>query len=266
MLKGKDAFEILQIEKTNDIKKIKKAYASLVKQYHPEEDKEKWLILHTAYQQALEYAKCNDKFTQIQVPRKNTNLIVPKDGNGERIAEQEFRDKELEELMEQIANPKECGSKKVSSQNEDAFLHAFMWLNKMEKEQGGLCAKWMEFFQSETYMRVCLNEQFLFGLGRMIGSIEIDGSTERFLRQEVRKIRARLYDDIDTNQTEHRSKAIKYLENEIDIASKRYKKEAQDRNNTTLALIFLTFNLCPIGILILMWICSKLLPWLERLI
>lgn len=51
------AFDILGIEVTRDVREIKKAYAALVKQYHPEEYPAEWARIHEAYQRAVEYAK-----------------------------------------------------------------------------------------------------------------------------------------------------------------------------------------------------------------
>lgn len=48
-----NAWEILRIEPTSDKKEIKKAYARLLKQYHPEENPEKFKKIQAAYQQCL---------------------------------------------------------------------------------------------------------------------------------------------------------------------------------------------------------------------
>ena len=48
-----NAWEILGIEPTKDKKEIKKAYARLLKQYHPEENPEKFKQIQAAYQQCL---------------------------------------------------------------------------------------------------------------------------------------------------------------------------------------------------------------------
>lgn len=53
----KKIFEILEIEPTNEEKEIKKAYAKLVKKYHPEEYPEKWKEIHEAYKMALDLAQ-----------------------------------------------------------------------------------------------------------------------------------------------------------------------------------------------------------------
>lgn len=48
-----NAWEILGIEPTSDKKEIKKAYARLLKQYHPEENPEEFKQIQVAYQQCL---------------------------------------------------------------------------------------------------------------------------------------------------------------------------------------------------------------------
>lgn len=50
-------FDILQISPTKDKKEIKKAFALQSKKFHPEEDKEAFLMLQNAYQEALQYAQ-----------------------------------------------------------------------------------------------------------------------------------------------------------------------------------------------------------------
>lgn len=48
---------MLEIAPTDDKKVIKKAYAALAKQYHPEEHPEKWKQIRDAYEAALSYAE-----------------------------------------------------------------------------------------------------------------------------------------------------------------------------------------------------------------
>ena len=48
-----NAWEILGIEPTSDKKEIKRAYAKLLKQYHPEENPEEFKQIQDAYQQCL---------------------------------------------------------------------------------------------------------------------------------------------------------------------------------------------------------------------
>lgn len=58
------AFDILGIEATKDTRAIKKAYALMAKQYHPEEHPAEWEKLYGAYQTALEYAQTAEELPE----------------------------------------------------------------------------------------------------------------------------------------------------------------------------------------------------------
>lgn len=82
----KSIWEELGIEPTADQRKIKKAYAKLVKDCHQEDEPQRWQKLHTSYEAAISYAKHvtnteqakEDNWEQIQV-------IQEKNSQGEKI-------------------------------------------------------------------------------------------------------------------------------------------------------------------------------------
>ena len=51
----REAFKILEIEPTDDNKKIKVAYSKILKKYHPEDFPEMFMRINEAYEKALEY-------------------------------------------------------------------------------------------------------------------------------------------------------------------------------------------------------------------
>ena len=51
------AFKILEIEPTDDKKKIKVAYSKILKKYHPEDFPEMFMRINEAYEIALEYSE-----------------------------------------------------------------------------------------------------------------------------------------------------------------------------------------------------------------
>ncbi len=55
-----NCYEVLNIEPTNDIKTIKKAYAKRSREFHPEERPEEFQVLHDAYEEAILRAKWSD--------------------------------------------------------------------------------------------------------------------------------------------------------------------------------------------------------------
>ena len=64
-----EAFKILEIEPTDDKKKIKIAYSKMLKKYHPEEFPEMFMKINEAYRVALEFEKFN--FDEINFNKGN---------------------------------------------------------------------------------------------------------------------------------------------------------------------------------------------------
>ena len=64
-----EAFKILEIEPTNDKKKIKIAYSKILKKYHPEEFTEMFMKINEAYRVALEFEKFD--FNEINFNKGN---------------------------------------------------------------------------------------------------------------------------------------------------------------------------------------------------
>ena len=52
-----EAFKILEINLTDDKKKIKVAYSKMLKKYHPEDFPEMFMRINEAYEIALEYSE-----------------------------------------------------------------------------------------------------------------------------------------------------------------------------------------------------------------
>lgn len=63
------AFKILEIEPTDDKKKIKIAYSKILKEYHPEEFPEMFMKIREAYQTALEFEEYN--FDEVKYNKTN---------------------------------------------------------------------------------------------------------------------------------------------------------------------------------------------------
>lgn len=74
------AFDTLGIEVTKDKKLIKKAYSTLVKEYHPEDHPDEWEKIHNAYQAAMEYA-------QMPEDEEPAEEILTEDEYGEMFAD-----------------------------------------------------------------------------------------------------------------------------------------------------------------------------------
>ena len=71
MLTGSNnPYDILGIDRGADAKTIKRAYAKLVKQYHPEEHPEEWKRIHDAYEQAMKLVSGEKQKVSVPVPQE----------------------------------------------------------------------------------------------------------------------------------------------------------------------------------------------------
>ena len=78
ILEFREAFEILEIEPTDDKKKIKIAYSKMLKKYHPEDFPEIFMRINEAYRIALEFEKSD--FDEVKSENETTEK---KDENAE---------------------------------------------------------------------------------------------------------------------------------------------------------------------------------------
>ena len=92
-------YQVLGISPTKDKKVIRKAYAGLIRKYHPEEHPEKWKEIHDAYKIAMQRAD------QEEVPA----VSISKPKNEEQRPQREEQKPQHEEQtpQQQEQNPQE---------------------------------------------------------------------------------------------------------------------------------------------------------------
>ena len=71
-------YKILEINKTNDLKTIKKAYVSKVKMYPPEAYPKEFEKIREAYEKLSEYAKSDEAKELISEENNDTNKYIKK--------------------------------------------------------------------------------------------------------------------------------------------------------------------------------------------
>lgn len=92
-----NSFEILEISPTDDKREIKKAYARLVKKYHPEEHPQKWKNIHDAYLAALKMSDCS-----AGIPSQEISVSVPDIKKVEERAVEESENEKQSSLQNKI--------------------------------------------------------------------------------------------------------------------------------------------------------------------
>lgn len=111
-------WEILQIESTTDEKAIKKAYAKLSREYHPQEHPEEFKNLKAAYKEAINYAKRHKSLEEKVIEEK---AIEENSGNQE--AESSFNKDDYSQKDEV----------KSDDQEETTFEHHEIKTDDLEK-------------------------------------------------------------------------------------------------------------------------------------
>ena len=118
-LEKMNCWKILGIEQTTDQKIIKEAYASKIKENHPEDSMDDFIVLREAYKQAIQYAKMKIKFKEYQQnQQENSESSVYND------QQEEFNhsDSNLNDKKNTLVNEDE---ENVDSDNNDSIVIDF---------------------------------------------------------------------------------------------------------------------------------------------
>lgn len=208
-----NVFEILEISPTDDKREIKKAYARLVKKYHPEEHPQEWKNIHDAYLAAL---KMSDRSAgipsqAISVPmpdiKKTEERAVEESENEKQDSLQDNIDKHLQRIHELEQEKREDPEDKMenifnridefaeaarenSKKGLQELLQAAMKETELISKKKHLSTKkWKEFFQKEEYQSVIRQGEFLYDLADKLYRHTMDWELYSFLKNQLYEIR-----------------------------------------------------------------------------
>lgn len=195
------AFEVLGIAPTTDKRTIKKAYAALVKRYHPEEYPEEWAMIHAAYEEAIKLA---DKgIAEVDTQAGNgpaVTYVTNRLALGNLSETVEAADKEeQEEIAQAFENLNELVSDARIWQAEEK--HKLLNLVLEEVERLGQQKKqnindWQDFFAKKDYFEVFDQKAFYKKLGDVFAEKVIGIELRDFLLEQVHDL-AQYYDKSD---------------------------------------------------------------------
>ena len=203
MRMNENVFQILEIEPTNDKKVIRKAYAGLVKRYHPEEFPEEWKKIHDAYEQALKLAE------HVQPPIPPEPLVKEKEPEEEppepsvkiEVLEPPVQEKELEEEPPEppaVKSEEEMDSlfdnigemaREQRHQDKETFERELQEvMDDFRKVYGKNeidIKEWKAFFNQETRLPYICTREFLELLGDCFENRTIEVEMYRFLKEQL---------------------------------------------------------------------------------
>jgi len=196
-----EAYRILGIEPGSDINEVKKAYASLIKQYHPEEHPEEWKKIHDAYTLVCDHLNNPQKLIN------NSNVIVINDiKSSHKQEEPEFSEEQL--LLDSLLDEakKENGEASFGTGNDPSkdleyFSDILEMINKLQNPDIVIYGKpvigiesFLELHNHEKYEQAMLYPEFVSRLTEVLRKSYLDPDIRSYLEGDVIKAQ-RLYID-----------------------------------------------------------------------
>lgn len=250
-------FEILEIEPTYEEKKIKKAYAKLVKKYHPEEYPEKWKEIHAAYETALGLAKkeqgqgggvnkpeavivtrtSKEKPPETKEKPPETVMKTEKTENASKPPKAVMKTEKTEiesklpeesDEIETLFDNIEELSRQQQRQNEEerkrtreeALETAVAELKRMAAKKRLNKKEWEAFFQRENIRPVICSGAFLYELGECFNNKKINKEMYQFLLEQLAWIEQYRKDELITGDGAGVSDPLGYARGKIHSACK----------------------------------------------
>lgn len=203
-----DIYQVLGISPTRDKKIIRKAYAGLIRKYHPEEHPEKWKEIHDAYTMAMQRADEDQPLHEEQKSEQEEQ----KPQHEEQKPEQEEQKPEREEQkpQEEAVGVHRKSESKWPEPEEDLFGNLEELSETAKKEQqeerqrqlkaaieqlNTLCEpkklqflQWQEFFGKEEYQWAVRQGEFLYELANRLRGHVMGRRLYRFLIDQIQTI------------------------------------------------------------------------------
>lgn len=218
-MNGKYVFQVLEIEPTDDIKEIKKAYARMVKKYHPEEYPEKWKEIHDAYEAALKIAKqgqrietvfhvkesrlppevISEKAEEKQENHQHTPVIKTEEKaeieeTTELQYEVEQETPEDKSLISMFENIEDLSQEQQDQNRREKALKQRILREKLEDFKEMAVEKkfdgdaWENYFNQEDILPIISQKEFLFQMGNFFLYKKINRKKYKFLMKQLARI------------------------------------------------------------------------------
>ncbi len=247
----RDAFFVLGIEPTDDKKIIKKAYAGLVKQYHPEEQPVEWQRVRNAYEVALNVTVTNAYTGRLL----DVNFEEQSDKEQERhFREEDAEQEELENVFDNLSDLSEqeraqrCAEdKKQKDADKPALMAAISEVVMLRYKRLQKTKDWKRIFENEEYKRIFIREEFLAECRRSLYYAVISLKLYRYLKKFMNQIR-QYAQSVQTGTIDKDWEAIcEQIENDIEdayIITKLKRTMLENLGKILLVSVVLIFLIC----------------------
>lgn len=200
-----DIYQVLGISPTRDKKIIRKAYAGLIRKYHPEEHPEKWKEIHDAYTIAMQRAdqeevpavsiskpKNEEQKPQHEEQTPQQQEQNPQEKNAEVRRKSENRKGETkqpeEDLFGNLEKLTETAKKEQQEERQRQLKTAIEQLNTLCEPKKLQFLQWQEFFGKEEYQWAVRQGEFLYELANRLRGHVMGRRLYRFLLDQIQTI------------------------------------------------------------------------------
>lgn len=249
MLAGSNnPYDILGIDRGADKKAIKRAYAELVKRYHPEEQPEEWKRIHDAYEQAMEQVSAKKQKVSVLVPQEaaeqekdltNTvKVLEPKEAPNTPTetpevqaqpqmqslsAEQQDKLEDIFGDVEKVVHEQLEEQQKSDQKKIDRELQTIRQLTK--KKRLRFPDEWMDFFSRRNLLPIISQRDFLMGMGDCLTSKMIDDEVYVYLRAQIERIADYLKrNNVNLTEPDSEMDAVRYVRDRLEKGNKVFKR------------------------------------------
>ena len=193
-----EAFRILEIEYTDDKKKIKKAYASLVKKYHPEEHPVEWKRVRDAYETALNFAENIDgqAFREDDIGawsgdilNKETEWNGIKEVQDEEEEHQKTESKELDEIFDNLDEVSSDSKKMQEAEHRKQMSDAINALYVIRSKKNTGMKDWQFIFNNENFYWAVRQDEFITEWGRTLENKVINKKLYEYLKNQLQVVK-----------------------------------------------------------------------------
>lgn len=248
LIQSSNIYEILGVDRNADTQTIKKAYAKLVKQYHPEEHPEEWKRIHDAYEQAMELASAKKQKVSVPVPQESsvqeenlTNTVKtpePKEAPNTPTetpevqaqpqmqslsAEQQDKLEDIFGDVENVIREQKEQQEKSDQKKIDRELQAIRQLTK--KRRLRFPDEWVNFFSRRNLLPITSQREFLMGMGDCLTSKMIDDEVYVYLREQIERIADYLKrNNVNLTEPDSEMDAVRYVRDRLEKGNRVFKK------------------------------------------
>ena len=201
-------YQVLGISPTRDKKIIRKAYAGLIRKYHPEEHPEKWKEIHDAYTMAMQRADEDRPLHEEPKPQRKEQKPQREEQKPQRKEQKPEQEEQKpqeeavgvhrkseskwpepeEDLFGNLEELSETAKKEQQEERQRQLKAAIEQLNTLCEPKKLQFLQWQEFFGKEEYQWAVRQGEFLYELANRLRGHVMGRRLYRFLIDQIQTI------------------------------------------------------------------------------